>query len=163
VIVRSCFEGEDGWEQSGAGACLSVPVALPAAPEAIDRAVREVFASYGGHGPGARVLVQEWLNPVQAAGVVTTRTLAGAPYYTAAVDLLSGRTDTVTAGTGNGVETWFVRRPQGPRRGRAGMPPAAGQLLDAAVETERCAGTSRLDVEVALAGGAAHLLQALES
>ncbi|MER6684619.1 PEP-utilizing enzyme [Streptomyces olivaceoviridis] len=160
VIVRSCADGEDGWERSAAGAYLSVPVPVPAAPGAFAGAVREVFASYGAHGAAGRVLVQEWLDPVQAAGVVTTRTVAGAPYYTAAVDLVSGRTDTVTAGTGEGVQTWFVRRPLGLERGRAGMPPAAGQLLDAAVEAERCAGTSRLDVEVALAHGAAYLLQA---
>ncbi|MCX4581282.1 PEP-utilizing enzyme [Streptomyces sp. NBC_01571] len=161
VIVRSCSDGEDGWEQSGAGAYLSVPVPMPAAPGAIADAVREVFASYCAHGPDARVLVQEWLDPVQAAGVVTTRTLAGAPYYTATLDLVSGRTDTVTAGTAQGAQTWYVRRPQGRVRGpRPGMPSAGRQLLDAAVETERCAGTSRLDVELALADGAVHLLQA---
>lgn len=160
VIVRSCADGEDGWERSGAGAYLSVPVPVPASPGAVAEAVRAVFASYGSYGPHSRVLVQEWLHPVQAAGVVTTRTVGGAPYYTAAVDVVSGRTDTVTGGTGDGVETWYVRRPRGPMRGWAGMPSAARQLLEAAVETERCAGTSRLDVEVALAGGAAHLLQA---
>ncbi|MGW4199044.1 PEP-utilizing enzyme [Streptomyces sp. NPDC005004] len=160
VIVRSCADGEDGWERSAAGAYLSVPVPVPAVPGALAGAVQEVFTSYGTYGPGARVLVQEWLDPVQAAGVVTTRTVSGAPYYTAAVDLVSGRTDTVTAGTGAGVQTWFARRPQGFERGRPDMPTAATQLLDAAVEAERCAGTSRLDVEVALADGATHLLQA---
>ncbi|MEV7869204.1 PEP-utilizing enzyme [Streptomyces sp. NPDC088124] len=160
VIVRSCSDGEDGWERSGAGAYLSVPVAVAAPPGVLAEAVRAVFASYGAQGPDVRVFVQEWLHPVQAAGVVTARSVAGAPYYTAAVDLVSGRTDTVTAGTGKGVQTWYVRRPCGVELGQAGMPSAARQLLDAAVETEQCVGTSCLDVEVALSGGAVHLLQA---
>lgn len=162
VIVRSCCDSEDGWKQSRAGAYLSVPVPLPAPPETVAQAVQEVFASYETQlAPDARVLVQQWLTPVQASGVVTTRTLAGAPYYTAAVDTVSGRTDTVTAGMGQGQQTWYVRRtPSGSDHCAAGLPPAAAQLLHAAVETERCAGTSRLDVEVALADGAVHLLQA---
>jgi phosphohistidine swiveling domain-containing protein len=162
LIIRSCADGEDGWERSGAGAFASVPVPAPAQPETVASAVGEVFASYGRFWPEARVLVQRWLNPVQAAGVVTTRTLAGAPYYTATVDLVSGRTDTVTSGYGKGVETWYVRRTPagcGPVRTDR-LPPAVAQLLDAAVETEVCAGTSRLDAEVALVDGAAHLLQA---
>jgi phosphohistidine swiveling domain-containing protein len=166
VIVRSCADAEDGWERSGAGAYASVPVPAPAKAGAVMRAVDKVFASYDGRGPTARVLVQRWLHPVQAAGVVTTRTLAGAPYYTATVDLVSGRTDTVTSGSAQGAHTWYVRRLQAPPTARMGLrradrlPSAVAQLLAAAVETESCVGTSRLDVEVALAEGAAHLLQA---
>ncbi|MGW1071554.1 PEP-utilizing enzyme [Streptomyces sp. NPDC002537] len=162
VIVRSCSSSEDGWDQSRAGAFASVPVPPPTPPEAIAQAAQEVFASYGEqHGPDARVLVQQWLHPVQAASVVTTRTLLGAPYYTATVDTDSGRTDAVTAGTGQGLQTWYVRRRlAGPGHGAARLPSVVAHLLGAAVETERCAGTSRLDVEVALVDGTAHLLQA---
>ncbi|WP_281387211.1 PEP-utilizing enzyme [Nocardiopsis metallicus] len=162
VIVRSCSSREDGWEYSQAGAFSSVPVRLPAQPEEIARAVDEVFGSYGGCGPQARVLIQQWLHPVQAAGVVTTRTLAGGPYYTATVDLLSGRTDTVTSGASGELQSWYIRRTPAPGRGwsSAGLPSAVARLVGAAMEAEVCTGTNRLDVEVALSDGAAHLLQA---
>lgn len=165
VIVRSCADGEDGWQRSLAGAFASIAVRAGASfGKDFRAAAQEVFASYPTRDLGSRVLVQRWLHPVQAAAVVTTRTLGGAPYYTATVDAVTGRTDAVTAGTAPLAETWYALRARdtpGPAPGTlARLPGPAGQLLAAAAETEACAGTSCLDIEAAVCGGAVHLLQA---
>jgi phosphohistidine swiveling domain-containing protein len=165
VIVRSCAEGEDGWDRSQAGAFASIPVlAGTSFEEGFRAAAQQVFASYPVRDPGSRVLVQRWLHPVEAAAVVTTRTPDGAPYYTATVDASSGRTDTVTAGTTADLDTWYVLRarevPGTVPGALARVPVPAALLLAATAEAEACAGTSYLDVEAAVSGGAVHLLQA---
>jgi glutamine kinase len=165
VIVRSCADGEDGWERSHAGAFASIPVLAGASfREDFRVAAQMVFASYPVRDRGSRVLVQRWLHPVQAAAVVTTRTPDGSPYYTATVDDSSGRTDTVTGGTAADLDTWYVLRARekpGTVPGTlARLPAPAAQLLAVAAEAEACAGTSYLDVEAAMSGGTAHLLQA---
>lgn len=162
VIVRSCAPGEDGWNSSAAGAyeSVAVPAAEVGDPSRVAAALDAVFASYP-HQAGTRVLVQRWLHPVAAAGVVTTRTFKGAPYYTASIDAESGRTDTVTAGAEQGSSTWFLwQGPNAPALGEMLEPGPVASILAAAAETHACVGTSGLDMELAVVGDRAHLLQA---
>ncbi|MFE2910616.1 PEP-utilizing enzyme [Kitasatospora indigofera] len=157
VIVRSCAVGEDGWEHSAAGAYASVAVPDPDRAT-VEAAVEEVFASYPVTA-GGRVLVQGWLNPVEASAVVTGRTLVGGPYVSACVDAVSGRTDTITSGE-VAAETWVLRHRHGAVAASGVVPDAAGRLVAAAAEVGACAGTNRLDLELAVYGGQVHLLQA---
>ncbi|MBT2417995.1 hypothetical protein J7F01_08950 [Streptomyces sp. ISL-22] len=163
LIVRSCAAAEDSWEHSAAGEFESVPVA-EGGDDRLAEAIDVVFASYPGECEDNRVLVQRFLQPVDAAAVVTTRTLTGAPYYTAVVDESSGRTDTVTAGTGDPVDTWFVYRDGVSgvlaRPDAWGLSGSAARILGAAAQVEAAAGTSHLDTEFAISAGDVHLLQA---
>lgn len=161
VIVRSCAAGEDGWEASHAGAYASIPVPAGAGEPALAEAIRNVFASYPDDAAG-RVLIQHLVQNVQAAAVVTTRTLSGSPYMTATLDTVSGRTDLVTSGTAAGLETWYWWRGPGGDAAPPGttVPPALTRILATAAEAAVVSGEPALDVELAVAGGVTHLLQA---
>lgn len=100
LVVRSSAQSEDTSESSMAGAYASVLDVDAADPEAIRRAVESVVGSMGGQS-GDQVLVQPMLDAVSASGVITTHVLDdGAPYYVMNYDDESGRTDSVTGGTG---------------------------------------------------------------
>ncbi|MBD3141924.1 PEP-utilizing enzyme [Microbispora bryophytorum] len=156
VIVRSCGDGEDGWEQSHAGEYASVVVEPGAdATGAIDR----VFHSYPALRGRSRVFVQRWLDPVDAACVITTRTLGGAPYYTVVVDEVSRRSDQITSGAGDIAGIRYVHRGHGQDGKGAGIPETDRRLIAATAEVEQVTGSDSLDLELAVAGGAVHLLQ----
>ncbi|MEV4250048.1 PEP-utilizing enzyme [Streptosporangium canum] len=156
VIIRSCGEGEDGWEQSHAGVYASVVVAPDTDPTS---AIDQVFRSYPAVRRRSRVFVQRWLDPVDAACVITTRTLGGAPYYTVAVDDVSGRSDQITSGAGSTADVRYVHRKHWSDGGRARIPEAHRRFIAASAEVEQVTGSASLDLELAVAGGAVHLLQ----
>ncbi|GGS80332.1 MULTISPECIES: PEP-utilizing enzyme [Streptomyces] len=162
VIVRSCAVAEDSWERSAAGEYDSVPV-TGGGDTLLAQAITKVFASYPAPDAANKVLVQRFLQPVLAAAVVTTRTVSGAPYYVAALDSTSGRTDMVTSGTGDHVDTWYVHRDSLERvlenPSAHGLPDFAARVLGAAAQTEDAAGTNRLDTELAITEDGVHLLQ----
>ncbi|GAA5771483.1 L-glutamine kinase [Streptosporangium roseum] len=156
VIIRSCGEGEDGWEQSHAGVYASVVVA-PSTDST--SAIDQVFRSYPAVRRRSRVFVQRWLDPVDAACVITTRTLGGAPYYTVAVDDVSGRSDQITSGAGSIASVLYVHRKHWSDGGRVRIAEAHRRFIAASAEVEQVVGSNSLDLELALVDGAVHLLQ----
>ncbi len=100
LIVRSSAQCEDTHEQSMAGAfhsCLHIDVQ---SKTDITKAIDKVISSYQEHGDD-QVLVQPMISDVAVSGVVMTYNLEdGAPYYVINYDDFSGRTDSVTGGTG---------------------------------------------------------------
>ncbi len=103
VAVRSSAAAEDTGAESLAGAFTSILHVDPKDSVAVKSAVVEVKDSYGQNiNPEQdHILVQEMAENITLSGVVMTKTLdTGAPYYVINYDDESGRTDTITSGTG---------------------------------------------------------------
>lgn len=99
LAVRSSARCEDGNEQSLAGAFQSIlHVPSQDAPQ-LGKAIDEVISVFRDERD--QVLVQPMIGEVTMCGVAMTRALEdGSPYYVINYDDVSGRTDTVTGGTG---------------------------------------------------------------
>ncbi|MAF95821.1 MAG: pyruvate phosphate dikinase [Rhodospirillaceae bacterium] len=141
LVVRSSAATEDGWDNSLAGAHLSVVDVAPLAPEIAD-AIDRVFASYRQTSSNDEVLVQPIVRNVLLSGVVLTRDLdTGGPYYVINYDDLTGRTDTVTGGGESKTVLVHRTRPEALRSSRL------RKLIDCVIELETITGTGNLDVE----------------
>ena len=141
LAIRSSAANEDGWDNSHAGAHLSI-VNTEASPETVASSVDSVFDSYRSPNPADQVLVQPMVENVVISGVVLTRDLdTGGPYYVINYDDFSGRTDTVTGGAES--KTIFVRR----SRIEAMKSPRFRRLIDAAIELEEITASQELDIE----------------
>ena len=110
LAVRSSSVNEDSLSNSMAGAFTS-KLNVASSRESLERAVNEVFRSYGETlTPEDQVIVQKMVENVAISGVAMTRNLQdGAPYYTVSYDDLTGRTDTVTSG-GHSHKTIMLHR-----------------------------------------------------
>jgi glutamine kinase len=141
LAVRSSAADEDGWENSHAGAHLSL-VDVEPTPEAIAAATDRVFGSYRTPSPEDQVLIQPMVENVVISGVVLTRDLdTGGPYYVVNYDDVTGRTDTVTSGAKS--KTFLVHRTgTGAQRS-----PRFRSLIDAVIEIEAITGSEELDIE----------------
>lgn len=145
VIVRSSAKGEDGANQSMAGAfisCLDVSLAT------LDSAVDQVVASFSEYpGEGHQVLIQPMLTGIQMSGVVMTHDLEhGAPYYVLNYDDESGKTDTITGGVGI-HKTVLIYRDAPAHHVHSARVRA---VLDACRELEPLCGDVPLDIEFAV-------------
>jgi adenylylsulfate kinase-like enzyme/phosphohistidine swiveling domain-containing protein len=107
VIVRSSAQNEDGAASSQAGRYDSVLGVLGSAQ--IAEAVEQVIGSYVAHGThDDQVFVQPMVDRVAMAGVAFSRWPGGgAPYYIVNYDDRSGRTDGVTGGRSDHLETFL--------------------------------------------------------
>jgi len=100
LVVRSSAFSEDSEAASMAGAFTSHLNVRGACEDSIAAAVDSVIASFGGN-PHDQILVQPMLKDIAVSGVITTHVLDdGAPYYVINYDDESGKTDTITGGTG---------------------------------------------------------------
>ena len=110
LAVGSSSVNEDSLSNSMAGAFTS-KLNVASNRESLERAVNEVFRSYGETlTPEDQVIVQKMVENVAISGVAMTRNLQdGAPYYTVSYDDLTGRTDTVTSG-GHSHKTIMLHR-----------------------------------------------------
>lgn len=157
LIVRSSSTAEDTNQESNAGKFTSLDGISPDA-EAIEKAVEEVFASYGTPGPIDQVLVQTSLTPVQECGVLFTADLEShLPYMILSYDS-TGSTDGVTSGS---IIPATIRRL---RWDDPCMPTPVNawekDLYAMAAELEVLYGTSLLDIEFAVTkGGELYCLQ----
>lgn len=141
LAVRSSAQSEDGWENSNAGAHLSLINVEPTA-DATRAAIGRVFESYRHASTEDQVLVQPMVVGIALAGVVLTRDLdTGSPYYVVNYDDVTGRTDTVTGGAES--MTLFIHR----GRIDAMHSPRMRKLINSIVELEKITGSQELDVE----------------
>ncbi|MGW0808998.1 PEP-utilizing enzyme [Nonomuraea sp. NPDC002799] len=159
VIVRSSAPGEDTSTDSCAGVYTSVPQVPVGASDAVASAIATVIASYvHRHGPDVdhfEMLIQPMLADVTCSGVVFTRDLVTrAPYLVINYDE-SGRTDTVTSGTGTIPHIVRIHH----QSSVADLPPPLNQVAATAAELTRLLGRSELDVEFAISGGRLYVLQ----
>jgi hypothetical protein len=160
LAVRSSCRREDREESSMAGAFTSrLSVPRPPDPE-FPRAVAEVLRSYGsGLSDDDQILVQPMVERVRMSGVVMTRDLDdGSPYYVVEYDDESGRTDSVTGGTGTISKTVHVFRQF---RNTDFDSPRLLQVVRTARQLEGFLGSNRLDIEFCVdADDDVHVLQA---
>ena len=156
-VVRSSALGEDGASNSMAGVHTSI-LAVPSTDRASLRAaVERVIDSYSGD-PRDQVLVQPMLEDAALTGVATTHCIEdGAPYYVISYDDTSGKTDTITGGTGAAKTVMIFRRQA---HGHIDSERIA-RVLGMLEELEDCFGNVPLDVEFTLThSGRLVLLQA---
>jgi len=141
LMIRSSAAVEDSWENSLAGAHLSV-ADVAHSGNTVAAAIDEVFASYSDPSAADEVLVQPMVKEVTMSGVVLTRDLdTGSPYYVINYDDFTGRTDTVTGGGES--KTVLVHR----SRIDALRSPRIRKLIDCVVELEAITGSHELDIE----------------
>lgn len=141
LAIRSSAVHEDGAENSFAGAYLSRTNVDPT-PDAITKAVDEVFESYTHSSLEDQVLVQPMVSDVAISGVVLTRDLdTGSPYYVVSYDDFSGRTDTVTGGGES--KTFLVHRSHPDALHSARF----RKLIDSVIELEQITSSHELDIE----------------
>lgn len=159
LAVRSSCHREDGEASSMAGAFRSV-LHVPADREGLRGAIEQVVASYGAAAcEKDQVLVQPMVRDVVMSGVVMTRDLEdGSPYYVVEYDDESGRTDSITGGTGTVSKTVHVFRQF---RNSDFDSPRLLHVVRVARQLETTLDTNRLDIEFCVdASGNVHVLQA---
>ncbi|MBI9113161.1 PEP/pyruvate-binding domain-containing protein [Maridesulfovibrio ferrireducens] len=100
VIVRSSSQAEDSESSSCAGAFESILNVDFKDESKLKIAIESVIASYTGES-GDQVLVQPMVHDIALSGVIMIRCLEdGSPYYVINYDDESGKTDSITGGTG---------------------------------------------------------------
>ena len=155
VIVRSSAQGEDGPVSSQAGRYDSILGVLGS--EHLTQAIEQVISSFTDTGnPNDQVFVQPMLERVAMAGVAFSRPPSGGgPYYIVNYDDRSGRTDRVTGGVGDNLETFLCLRSR-----MDACPPALTPVIALVAELESLFATDAIDVEFAIDGeGQTYLLQ----
>jgi glutamine kinase len=154
VIVRSSARGEDGAARnSQAGRYESVLGIMGS--EAVARAIGRVIESFADDGSeDDQIFVQPMLDCVAMAGVAFSRSPGGGPYFIVNYDC-SGRTDSVTAGTGDNLKTFFCLKSR-----RGDCPPSLAPVIALVSELETLLECDAIDVEFAAGDdGQLYLLQ----
>ncbi len=156
LAVRSSAAGEDGADNSQAGAYTSRLDVDGADPGALEEAVSAVIASYPGN-PLDQVLVQPMLVGVSLSGVITTHDMErGSPFYVLNYDDESGQTDSITGGTGVNKAVLVFRDADD----RHIESKRVAAIVEMARELESIGGPVPLDIEFAMTGdGAFYLFQ----
>jgi adenylylsulfate kinase-like enzyme/phosphohistidine swiveling domain-containing protein len=158
VIVRSSAlseDVEDGRSQAGRYDSVLGVTGSAAVAEAIERVI-DSFANDGDLcNDDDQIFVQPMLDRVAMAGVVFSRSPNGGPWFIINYDDLSGRTERVTAGAGDNLETFFClkSRPDA-------CPPRLAPVIALVTELEALLACDAIDVEFAVgADGRLYLLQ----
>lgn len=161
LIVRSSAVAEDSFASSMAGAYTSVSEVDGLNPDVIEKAVQDVFESYGNGSQNDQVLVQRQITDSVISGVCTSRVIGrNSPYFVINYDDTSGRTDTVTAGSTNQIKTLYVLRSADLDMLRDRLPESLFRLISTMREIEDVADCRALDVEFIVdSGGALHIVQ----
>ena len=151
LIARSSALTEDGWTTSNAGAFHSELNIDGAVPEAVARGIEKVVASLpvDDHlSQDHQVFVQPLIQDISVSGVAFTRDPeTWGPYVVINYDMRSGRSDTVTSGIGDNLNTTYVHHDH-----LDAIAPELKPLVPALKELSALVGFDRLDVEFAIDG-----------
>lgn len=100
LAIRSSTLTEDSVDVSMAGAFHSCLAVKSWDRDALQQAIQNVINSYSENS-NDQVLIQTLITDIVVSGVIMTRCLqSGAPYYVLNYDDESGKTDSITGGTG---------------------------------------------------------------
>ena len=137
LVVRSSANDEDTSKTSRAGEYRSILKISSTDHNSLISAVKTVINSYGKHdhiGENNEVLIQKMVTDVSMSGVIFTHDLdSGAPYYVINYDDYTGKTNTVTSGSGEySNRTLHVYRKKTKEIRSDGF----NKLIDAVVELE---------------------------
>lgn len=153
LIVRSSDEKEDGYENSNAGKFLSIGNIR--SEKSLKEAIKSVFKSMGMEKHKV-VFIQPYLEKVDISGVIfTLDPNTGGNYFVINYDENSGRTDTVTNGTGEKLNTLYVFKDKNSSFEKKEFK----RLIDLCFELEDYFKCNHLDVEFAIKDGIIYLFQ----
>lgn len=160
VVVRSSCSCEDTISGSAAGAFLSVIGVDMDEHDGVVNAVDSVFGSYDIDEffmANEHCFVQPMVSDIVMSGVIFTRSNSdGSPYYVINYDDESGRTDTITSGTGVSKTVSVYR---GAQQGDFDSPRIL-RLFEFAKEIEATCKNGSLDIEFGIdADDVIHLFQ----
>ncbi len=156
LAVRSSAQGEDSDEYSMAGVFIMCRDVVSNDDEAINNAVEKVIKSFSGN-PKDQVLIQPMLSDVSVSGVIMTHDVEhGAPYYIINFDDESGKTDSVTGGSGvHKAVLVYKKADHGLIKS-----PRVRRFVELAVELEEICGNAPLDIEFTMSSdGTLYLFQ----
>ena len=156
LIIRSSSQHEDSHTQSMAGHFESVLGVR--GWDAVLQAMHQVAASYHPCETEQHILLQPMLLDVVMSGVVFSRDPSTqGHYWVVNYDSKSGRTDSVTAGDSNDLETYYHAKC---RPVSEASDPLLQQLLQAVTELESLFASDALDCEFAFdSQGDCYILQ----
>ncbi len=155
LIIRSSAQCEDSGSESKAGKYTSV-AGVADTPD-VAPAVERVIASYAGQDcQHDQIFVQPMLTEVSMAGVAITREAqGGGPYFVINYDDSSGRSDLVTSGTAEKLQTFICLKSR-----QEGIPSHLQPIVKLLRELEFLLDRDGIDVEFAVdKTGALYLLQ----
>ncbi len=152
LAIRSSAQDEDTIGESQAGLYHSV-LNVKIDRDSIRNAINAVIESYKQRGKAnnlakEQVIIQEMVREVSSAGVLFTMDMKyGAPYFTINYDDITGRTDTITSGSGAASnKALYVFRGATDKVKSSRFV----KLLNAAKELENIFNIQRLDIEFAI-------------
>lgn len=144
IIVRSSSLDEDSWESSNAGAYLSIKDVKPNNEKIVSYSIDKVFNSYSSTKLNNQVLIQPFIKKSKINGVIFTRTLEkGLPYYTISYDSTLFKTDTITSGNSNDINTVNIYRNTNTTK----LKSLYKKLINATKEIEQLFNYTSLDLE----------------
>ena len=147
LAFRSSSELEDSFKSSNAGAFESLLNISSSNKIEIKNAITEVIKSYKNTELDHQVLVQNMVEGVVMSGVVFTVDMeTSAPYYVISFDKSSSRTDTVTSGTSDKIQTVLISKSIDKRK----IPLEFKTLINSVIEIEEIANYEALDIEFAI-------------
>ena len=160
VIVRSSAISEDGFDNSNAGAYVSVLNIDVKVQNDIFDSIARVIDSYIDKDLANEVLVQPMIQEVSVSGVIFTRTLSeNAPYYVINFDDSSKETDSITSGSSSDHKTLLISRDNNIDIENL-IPKSLRRLIPAIQEIESLLDFKSLDIEFAVsADEEVHILQ----
>ena len=152
MIVRSSAANEDSSHTAMAGEYLSIPNISSSNLKEVIASVDEVIESYSKLGNIAsmydQILIQEMALDVSMSGVLFTKDMnSGAPYYVINYDDETGRTDTISSGTGYSNRTLYIHREYGLTSLKSER---FLSLIEAVKEIESVVSSDMLDIEFAI-------------
>src|SRR3989338_2584448 len=158
IVVRSSSLNEDNFFNSGAGnyeTVLNVPKNNAVLVIKAIEKVKESYLKKNSLNPRNQILIQPMLKDVFMSGVIFTRChTTGAPYFVINYDDFSGKTDSVTGGSGNlKTFTYFKFLENLPSN------PLLIKVIKATRELESIIGIDSLDIEFAINNFGFFLLQ----
>jgi hypothetical protein len=156
LAVRSSAQGEDSALHSMAGAYTSCLNVASNSDEILTAKIETVVASYSGN-PRDQVLIQPMLGEIAVSGVIMTHDVEhGAPYYVINFDDETGKTDSVTGGSGIHKTVLIYRKADHELIKSSRVK----KFLQMAKEIERISGYLPLDIEFTMTNdGKLYLLQ----
>ncbi|MBT8363650.1 MAG: pyruvate, phosphate dikinase, partial [Deltaproteobacteria bacterium] len=156
LAVRSSAQGEDSAVFSMAGAFTSCLDVASNSDETLTAEIETVVGSYAGN-PQDQVLIQPMLCEVAVSGVIMTHDVEhGAPYYIINFDDETGKTDSITGGSGI-HKTVLIYRNADPDLIKSSR---VRKFVQMAKELERICGYLPLDIEFSMtANGQLYLFQ----
>ncbi len=155
VIVRSSARGEDGGARNSQAGHYDSVLGV-AGNAAVVQAITQVIGSFADdERDDDQIFVQPMLDSVAMAGVGFSRSPSGGPYFIINYDDRSGRTERVTSGAGQNLETFYClkSRPEA-------CPTSLMPIIALISELETLLACDAIDVEFAVGGdGQLYLLQ----